>query len=341
MAWASCPCMKNMVEITKDRFEEIVQSFSGRRVAVIGDLMVDRYLWGTVRRISPEAPVPIVDIESETIALGGAANVGNNLYNLSVVPVMIGVVGADSIGKVLIDIMENNQMPTEGVFQDVGRQTSEKTRIIAHDQHVVRADRESRFDINGDIQTDILKYLESIVDSVDALILQDYNKGVLTKDVIRGSIDIANQHHKIIAVDPKFANFFEYNNITLFKPNTREIEQALGIALNSDDSVIDVGSKLCDRINCQHLLITRGEKGMILFDREGQWDIVPTRARRIHDVSGAGDTVISTMVSALVGGADIREAATLANQAAGVVCEEVGITPITLAKLRKAMARRD
>jgi len=330
-----------MVEITKDRFEEIVRGFSGQRVAVIGDLMVDRYLWGTVRRISPEAPVPIVDIESETIALGGAANVGNNLHHLNVIPVMMGVVGADSIGKVLIDIMENNEMPTQGVFQDVDRQTSEKTRIIAHDQHVVRADRESRFDIDNSIQTDILNYLRSIIDSVDALILQDYNKGVLTKDVIRGSIEIANQHHKIIAVDPKFTNFFEYSNITLFKPNTREIEQAMGIALNSDDSVIEIGADLCERVNCQHLLITRGERGMILFDREGKWDIVPTRARRIHDVSGAGDTVISTMISAMVGGADIREAATLANEAAGVVCEEVGITPITLDKLRKAMARQD
>jgi rfaE bifunctional protein kinase chain/domain len=330
-----------MVDISDDRFDEIVRGFSGRRVAVIGDLMVDRYLWGTVRRISPEAPVPIVDIESETIALGGAANVANNLFYLNIVPVMLGVVGADSIGKVLIDIMKNNGMSTEGVFRDQARQTSEKTRIIAHDQHVVRADRESRFDISDSIQKDLLNYLSSIIDSLDALILQDYNKGVLTKNIIRGSIELANKHGKIIGVDPKFANFFEYQNITLFKPNTREIEQAMSVALNMEKSVIDIGSKLCELVKCQHLLITRGEKGMILFDRNGRWNTVPTRARRIHDVSGAGDTVISTMIAALVGGANIKEAARLANEAAGVVCEEVGITPITLEKLRKAMARKD
>ena len=330
-----------MIDITNDRFEEIIRRFSQKRIAVIGDLMVDRYLWGSVRRISPEAPVPIVDIESESIALGGAANVANNLFYLDVVPVMMGVVGTDTIGNVLIEIMNNNGMPTEGVIRDPSRQTSEKTRIIAHDQHVVRADRESRYDINEQAQQHLLDHLESVIETLDAIVLQDYNKGVLTVKVIRGCIDIANKYNKMIAVDPKFDNFFEYQNITLFKPNTREIEQAMGVVLNSDEQVLDIGSQLCERIRCQHLLITRGEKGMILFNMGGEWGHVPTRARRIHDVSGAGDTVISTMVAAMVGGADIKEAATLANEAAGVVCEEVGITPITLDKLRKAIARRD
>jgi rfaE bifunctional protein kinase chain/domain len=328
-----------MIDITIDRFEEIARGFAGKRIAVIGDLMVDRYLWGKVRRISPEAPVPIVDIESETIALGGAANVANNLYYLNAVPVMMGVVGTDNIGKVLIDILNNNGMPTGGVLKDPSRQTSEKTRIIAHDQHVVRADRESRYDINEQLQQKLLKYLESVVDTLDGIILQDYNKGVLTVNVIHGCIDIANEHGKLIAVDPKLDHFFEYKNITLFKPNTREIEQAMGVALNDDDSVVEVGSELCKRVRCKHLLITRGEKGMILFDGDNGWTDVPTRARRIHDVSGAGDTVISTMVAAMVGGADIKEAATLANHAAGIVCEEVGITPITLDKFRKALTR--
>ena len=330
-----------MVNINQKRFEEIVRGFSGKRIAVIGDLMIDRYLWGTVRRISPEAPVPIVDIESETIALGGAANVANNLYYLNMIPVMIGVVGTDAIGKVLIDILTNNGMPTSGVIEDPTRQTSEKTRIIAHDQHVVRADRESRYDIDKDTQQKLLNHLESVIDTLDGVILQDYNKGVLTSKVIRGSIDIANRHDKIIAVDPKLDNFFEYQHITLFKPNTREIEKAMGVVLNSDDSVMQAGVQLCERIQCRYLLVTRGEKGMILFDGTDEWFNISTRARKVHDVSGAGDTVISTMVAAMVGGADIKEAATLANLAAGVVCEEVGITPITVDKLRRGLTRTD
>ncbi len=330
-----------MVDISSDRFEDIVRGFSGKRVAVIGDLMIDRYLWGSVRRISPEAPVPIVDIESETIALGGAANVGNNLFYLDVVPLMMGVVGTDTIGSVLIEILTNNQMPTDGVIKDPSRQTSEKTRVIAHDQHVVRADRESRYDIDENVQKKLLDHLESVIDTVDAVILQDYNKGVLTVDVIHGSIEIANRHKKPIAVDPKINSFFEYKNITLFKPNTREIEQSMGVVLGDDDHVAEVGRKLCERVNCRYLLITRGEKGMMLFDGTDTCFNVPTQARKIHDVSGAGDTVISTIVSAMIGGAEIKEAATLANQAAGVVCEEVGITPITLDKLRRAISRRD
>lgn len=329
-----------MVDVSSDRFEEIVQGFSGKRVAVIGDLMIDRYLWGSVRRISPEAPVPIVDIESETIALGGAANVGNNLFYLGVIPLMLGVVGNDTIGNVLIEILTNNQMPTDGIIKDPSRQTSEKTRVIAHDQHVVRADRESRYDIGENVQKALLNHLESVIDTVDAVILQDYNKGVLTADVIHGSIDIANRHNKPIAVDPKINCFFEYRDIALFKPNTREIEQAMGVVLGDDDHLAEVGRKLCERVNCKYLLITRGEKGMMLFDGTGTYFNVPTRARKIHDVSGAGDTVISTMIAAMVGGANVKEAAALANQAAGVVCEEVGITPITLDKLRQAISRR-
>ncbi len=329
-----------MVDISSDRFKDIVRGFSGKRVAVIGDLMIDRYLWGSVRRISPEAPVPIVDIESETIALGGAANVGNNLFYLDVVPLMMGVVGTDTIGSVLIEILTNNQMPTDGIIKDSTRQTSEKTRVIAHDQHVVRADRESRYDIDENVQKKLLDHLKSVIDTVDAIILQDYNKGVLTSDVIRGSIEIANRNNIPIAVDPKINSFFEYKNITLFKPNTREIEQAMGVVLGDDDHVVEVGRKLCERVNCRYLLITRGEKGMMLFDGTDTCFNVPTQARKIHDVSGAGDTVISTMISAMVGGADVKEAATLANQAAGVVCEEVGITPITLDKLRRAISRR-
>jgi rfaE bifunctional protein kinase chain/domain len=328
-----------MFNINQERFEEIVRGFSGKRIAVIGDLMIDRYLWGTVRRISPEAPVPIVDIESETIALGGAANVANNLFYLNAVPVMMGVVGTDAIGRVLIDILTNNGMPTTGVIEDPTRQTSEKTRIIAHDQHVVRADRESRYDINDGIQQKLLNHLESVIGTLDGVILQDYNKGVLTPKVIRGAIDIANGHSKIIAVDPKLDNFFEYQNITLFKPNTREMEQAMGTVLNNDDILMQTGMKLCERIRCRYLLITRGEKGMILFDGADKRYNISTRARKVHDVSGAGDTVISTMVAAMVGGAEIKEAATLANLAAGVVCEEVGITPITVDKLRRGLTR--
>ena len=301
---------------------------NGKRIAVIGDLMLDRYIWGSVNRISPEAPVPIVDMESEQARLGGAANVAKNINALGGEPFLIGVIGADNTGKQLFEIIRECKFPTEGIVVDGTRPTTSKTRIIAHSQHVVRIDREMKTDISYIIQSKIMDVLRMNIDSLDGIIIEDYNKGVIVSNLIKQVIDLANEHKKCITIDPKFNNFFEYKNVTLFKPNRYEVEEALGIRLRTEEDVQQAGRTLVERLHAKSVLLTLGEQGMSLFEANGEVHHIPTKARTIADVSGAGDTVISTLTMSLVAGANVREAMTLANFAGGIVCGYVGIVPI-------------
>jgi len=322
-----------MVEFTKERLLQLLEGFRRKKILILGDLMLDRYLWGRVTRISPEAPVPIVEIESESSRLGGAANVGSNIAALGAVPLLVGVIGKDNSGGEILSIMREQGFPTEGVMVDDSRPTTVKTRVIAHNQHVVRTDRESRRDIPRGLQERILHFMEERMGEADALIIQDYNKGVVTGDLIPQVIQLARQGGKIVAVDPKFDHFFDFKHATVFKPNRKEVEVALGTRLDSVETLRKVGEQLLKRLESQCLVITLGEDGMAVFESDGQMTRVPTRARRVHDVSGAGDTVISTLALSLVAGATFKEAATLANYAAGIVCGEVGVVPITSQKI--------
>lgn len=326
-----------MIDINKKRLEEILDRIRGKRIAVLGDLMLDRYFWGSVSRISPEAPVPVVDMESEQTRLGGAANVAMNIRSLGGEPFLIGVVGDDSSGKRLRDILTESKFPSGGIVTDPSRPTTVKTRIIAHGQHVVRIDRESRNDIAPDIQERILKVLQENIASIDGIIIEDYNKGVVVKSLITQTIDFLRKSKKIIAVDPKFNNFFEYRNVSIFKPNRKEAEEALGTKLRSEEDVLGAGKEILNRLHVEHVLLTRGEMGMSLFESSGNVFHTPTKARNVADVSGAGDTVIATLTLAMAGGATVREAATLANYAGGVVCGYVGIVPIQRDELLAAV----
>lgn len=317
-----------MVTFTKDRLASLNDRFVGKRIVVVGDLMLDRYFWGTVGRISPEAPVPVVEVDSESTRLGGAANVANNIASLGGVPIMVGVVGDDDAGEILKSIVQDQGFPTSGIIVDESRPTTLKTRVIAHNQHVVRIDHEVKTEISEDVQQKILKSIEQQIDSIDGIILEDYNKGVLGRSLIVRIIEMTKKKRKIITVDPKFNNFFDYKNVTVFKPNRKETEEALGARLQTDTSVKKAGKELLQRLNAENVLLTLGEKGMTLFERGGTITNVPTAARKVADVSGAGDTVVSTLTIALAAGADIRESATLANVAGGIVCGEVGIVPI-------------
>jgi rfaE bifunctional protein kinase chain/domain len=305
----------------------------------VGDFILDRYLWGHVSRISPEAPVPVVEIESETIGLGGAGNVVNNLRTLGAKPVPFGVVGNDATGEVLSGILRNICPDVRGVLKIATRLTSEKTRIIASDQHVVRADRESVVDIGENEEKALIFAFEETLPEIDALIIQDYNKGVVTARVIEGAIAAAHRRGIPIAVDPKFNNFFAFRGVTVFKPNKKEIESALGVLIASDAQMEEAGRTLFERLACRHILVTRGEQGMTLFSDPHHIEHIRTRARKVHDVSGAGDTVISTLMVAMTGGAELGESAVLANYAAGVVCEEVGVVPIEQDRLIAAIER--
>ena len=318
----------NLDTLTVPRLQQIFDRLTGKRIAVVGDLMVDRYYWGSVTRISPEAPVPVVEVESESTRLGGAANVANNIASLGGVPLLVGVIGNDTGGAVLKKLMQESGFPADGVVVDDRRPTTIKTRVIAHHQHVVRIDQEEKQDIGESLQQKILDTLRNVIDTVDAVILEDYNKGVIVKDLIPELVSLARSRNKIITVDPKFNNFFEYKRVTVFKPNRKETEEALGTRLTDRDAVERAGKKLVDRLEADNVLLTLGERGMSLFERTGEVVHVPTRARHVADVSGAGDTVIATLTMALAAGATVREASSLANFAGGVVCGEVGIVPI-------------
>ena len=217
-----------MVNLTPKRLEEIQNNFTGKHIAVIGDLMLDRYFWGTVSRISPEAPVPVVEVDEESTRLGGAANVANNIASLGGVPIMIGVVGNDAGAESLRNLVAEKGFPTDGIVTDESRPTTIKTRVIAHNQHVVRIDHEDKNDLNADIQKRVIASFEKQINSLDGIILEDYNKGVLTKELIASIIRLAKKHEKIITVDPKFNNFFDYQGVSVFKPNRKETEEALG-----------------------------------------------------------------------------------------------------------------
>lgn len=326
-----------MISFSPDQLHNRLNAMRKVRIAVLGDLMLDRYLWGTVSRISPEAPVPIVEIDEESEQFGGAANVANNILGLGATAIPIGVIGEDSSGKRLVDLMKNAGCATDGIFVDNGRPTTIKTRVIAHDQHVVRTDRESKKDLPAAIQERIIEYISKIIKEVDALLIEDYNKGMIAQPLLSRVIELARVHGVVITVDPKFNHFFEYQHVTLFKPNRKETEEVLAMKLSSPDDVRRAGATLLEKLNCKNVLITLGDRGMILFEQSGAVHEIPSRARHVHDVSGAGDTVIGTLTVALASGASIVEAATLANYAAGVVVGEVGAVPIDREKLKRAV----
>jgi rfaE bifunctional protein kinase chain/domain len=303
--------------------------------------MLDRHLKGAVRRISPEAPVPVVEIDSEMTLLGGAGNVVQNLASLELVPVALGAIGDDQTGRTLVQHLEQAGADVGGMVKCPGRPTTEKTRVIASDQHVVRVDRETVTDLNPAEEDQLLGALDQVLPTISALILQDYNKGVLTERVIASAISLCAKHSVPVSVDPKFDRFFSYRHTHLFKPNVREVERVLGTRVRDDDQLLAAGRALFDRLQPERVLITRGEKGMTLFlDRE-RFEHIPTRAIKVHDVSGAGDTVIATFVAAECGGAEPVEAAVLANYAAGVVCGEVGVVPIERQRLIEVIAHSD
>ena len=330
-----------MIEFGKDRLDEIFTGFSGKRIMVVGDLMIDEYLIGHVSRISPEAPVPVVEVAEETHRLGGSANVALNIASLGLEPIMVGIIGDDLAGDKLLQQFKRMNVRTDGVIKSKDRPTTVKTRIIGDSQHIARVDRELNTYLITEEEEQLFKVVVDMLDSVDAVVLEDYNKGVLTEKLISFIIDLANEKGKIITVDPKFRNFLKYQNVTLFKPNIKETEEALAIKVATDEDLFKAGEALLNNLKAKSVLITRGAKGMSLFEPEGRVTHVDTRVRKVADVSGAGDTVISTLTAALTAGATNKEAATIANYAAGVVCEYVGIVPIEIEKLYRVCLGQD
>jgi rfaE bifunctional protein kinase chain/domain len=322
-----------MIKISEKRLLKLKKNFKGKRIAVIGDMMLDIYFWGDVKRISPEAPVPVLEVEEEFYRFGGAANCALNIAKLSGVPEPIGVIGYDNFGTVFNSLLTEQNISHHGIIEDDTRPTTAKTRVIADSQHVVRIDKESKDTIGKNIQTKIINYVNGLIKNLDGIILQDYNKGVLSSSLIPQIIELANKNKILITVDPKYHDFYEYKNVTVFKPNRKEAEDILGMKIKTDADVSFAGNTLLKKLNAKNILLTLGEGGIAVFEKGNPEKRMPTKARKVADVSGAGDTVISTLTMALAAGANIYEASYLANYAGGIVCEEVGIVPIEIDKL--------
>jgi D-glycero-beta-D-manno-heptose-7-phosphate kinase len=324
-----------MVRLTAERASEIVRAMGGRRVLVYGDVMLDEFVWGDVTRISPEGPVPVVDVRRESAHLGGAANVLANLRALGLGASLVGVVGDDGAGgRLRAELKRAGTLDGDGsLVVDASRPTTVKTRIIAHSQLVVRADRERRAPVDAEIEGRIIEALRALVRGADALVVSDYDKGAVTPRVLSEILPMAVGAGVPVLVDPKIRNFDSYRPATLVTPNHHEALRVTGSEDDSDEGMERAARAIREKLGCRSVLITRGERGMTLLEDEGEPTHVPTAAREVYDVTGAGDTVIATLASALAAGATLLEAATLANNAAGVVVGKVGTATATAEEL--------
>ncbi|MEC9106215.1 MAG: PfkB family carbohydrate kinase, partial [Candidatus Neomarinimicrobiota bacterium] len=313
------------------RFEEISGLFSQKSILVIGDVMLDKFMWGKADRISPEAPVPIISIDKISHSPGGAANVALNLSKLTANVHLLAVVGDDNESNLLEDDLEKQGVKIKFI-KDAKKSTTTKTRIMAHGQQVVRTDYENTNDITSEQIKHINDMIVACSSEIDAIIIEDYNKGLLVKDCINTILDIAAKNDIPVYVDPKKENFFVYNEIRLFKPNMFEFESIIDFN-KQNKGFEELGEQLRKKINAEILMITRGEEGVTLFT-DNNIQTIGTKARKVHDVSGAGDTAISAFVLADLSGASIEESAMISNYAAGRVCEEVGVVPISLEMIK-------
>lgn len=325
--------------IEAGRAEAILDRFQGRRLIVLGDLMLDEFIWGEVRRISPEAPVPVVEVRRETLQLGGAGNVVTNLLALGAEAIPIGILGEDEAGRRMRALFADEGASVEGLLTVPDRPTTRKTRIVAHSQQMVRADREDRSLISEAIERQILALYLAALPSADAVILSDYDKGLLTPALLQSAIRAARAAGKPICLDPKIRHFSHYRLVDVVTPNQLEAERASGIEITDPVSLLQAASRIRDLLDCRHVLITRGELGMSLFDAGGTISHIPTTAREVYDVTGAGDTVIATLTLALAAGAPLLDAAILANLAAGVVVGKVGTAAVSQDELRATLRR--
>jgi len=324
-----------MRHMDRTRLENIIENFKDISLLVVGDLMLDEFIWGKVSRISPEAPVPVVWVTSESTMPGGASNVANNVRSLGGKVYLAGIVGNDDRGNTLLEKLRGIGIDVEGVLCDDNRPTIVKTRVIAHHQQVVRFDREKEKDIGEEFIERMVCFAKKVIDTIDAVIIEDYGKGVIVPRLIKELIRLARRHKKVIVVDPKESHFSYYRNATAITPNHYEAAQAVGEKIKENVSLERIGNKLLKQLNCDTVLMTLGESGMYVFEKSGRKKKIPTVAQDVYDVSGAGDTVISTYALAIAAGAENIEAAHIANCAAGIVVGKVGIAVVCRDELVK------
>lgn len=314
--------------------EDLKKAWEKLHVLVIGDLMVDRYLWGKVERISPEAPVPIVDVYKEENRPGGAANVALNLKNLGVKTTLCGVTGLDNQADELLEILHQENIGTSGILKFENRRTTSKIRILGNHQQILRVDKEDKHQLTADENLIFFENIKNIIPTVQAIIFEDYDKGLLSKSLISMISSLANEHQIPTFVDPKFKNFHHYSACTVFKPNRKELKEGLlfDFSGNTEKDLLKDAQILQQKLPQPHILVTLSELGMLAISKE-KTELIPAHFRQIVDVSGAGDTVISVLAASFPAGLTFVEASKLANLAGGLVCEEAGVVPINPEKL--------
>jgi rfaE bifunctional protein kinase chain/domain len=324
---------------TKKSLVRAMARLASARALVIGDIILDAYVWGDVTRISPEAPVPVVEVREETRTLGGAANVVHNMVTLGARPLLCGVVGRDREGKEILDRLKSLGLSTDGVLFDVGRPTTIKTRVVARSQQVIRFDQESRATISARTVNRFLRFVEHTIPEFDVIVVSDYGKGMVAGSLMEGIMVMAKKAAIPVAVDPRVNHAAHYRGVDVMTPNHHEAGMLCGLEIAGDQTLMRAGHLLLDTFGCRLVLITRGKDGMSLFEADGKVHHIPTVARKVFDVTGAGDTVIATFSLGLAAALDPKAAAVIANVAAGIVVGEVGTSAVRAEDLKAALVR--
>jgi D-beta-D-heptose 7-phosphate kinase/D-beta-D-heptose 1-phosphate adenosyltransferase len=323
--------------MTKDQFLKLARQFPTKEILVIGDVMLDEFLFGEVSRISPEAPVPIVEVRREVSCLGGAANVARNIRSIGGNAMLVGVIGQDGDSDRILSEMAKQRMETLGLVRSRTRHTTKKTRIIAGVQQVCRADHEDRTPLSSGEVLQICKLLDSRIPHSDGVIVSDYAKGLINPEIFRQVVVCCKRHRKLLVVDPKIRNFSFYRDSTVITPNQSEAETAAQVDIHDGKSLAQAGEKLLKITRAQAVLITRGKDGMSLFERGREARHLPTAAREVFDVTGAGDTVVATLALAASLGASIANAADIANHAAGIVVGKLGTATASIEEIVESL----
>lgn len=325
------------MKVSIKKLKKTITNFKGKRILVIGDLILDHYIFGAAERISPEAPVPVIWANKENFVGGGAVNVALNLVDLGVKVSLCGVIGDDHFGKALLSLIREKNIDTSLIFTDNSRPTTLKTRIISQHQQVVRLDWESKEFLQLGVNSQILKRLKKDIKIFDGVIIEDYGKGVINPYLVEELVNLSKKNNKIITVDPKEEHFDYYENVTALTPNLKEAETAANMRVRSKDEINLLGEVIIERLKPKALLVTMGDAGMKLFLEGGKIYHIPTYSLEVYDVTGAGDTVIAVFTASLLGGASFIEAAVISNFAASIVVSKVGAATITRRELAAKM----
>ncbi len=326
----------------RSKIEPLLRGFKKSRIMVVGDIMLDEYVEGTVERISPEAPIPVVNLvnsKKRDVRLGGAANVFNNLVSLGGSEIYLcGVIGDDVNGELVRERLCKAKVASGGLIVDKNRPTTIKTRIISHNQQVIRLDREECSPISDGTRTGVVKFIKEKLPHLDAIIFSDYEKGVITESLLAEVLPLTAQHRVMVAVDPKFSNFKYFKNITIIVPNKKEASGFARHEINTDHDALMAARYMFENLNCETVLVKLGERGMLLVDGSNDTGVlIKTAAEQVYDVTGAGDTVISTLLLARTSGATWEQAARIANFAAGIVIHYMGTSTVNIEQLKSSI----